>query len=141
MTLSNDTSFDDYSIKFTIGSETCSDLAEEKKYCNGPLRAFTKYGIMARIFTENGFRDTDPVYVQIDVSPMELFSPKTIVISSIAALLILSLIILLICICSSKKEKKLIKEKQTAEADENLLSFTSYCVIDKNPLPRKSYKD
>jgi hypothetical protein len=131
----------DYSIKFTIGGEICSNLAEEKKYCNGPLAAYTKYGIMARIFTENGFRDTKPVYVQIDVSPMELISPKTIVYGAVSSLIFVSLIILLCCIWNGKKKEKKIKEKEAAEADENLLSFTSYCVIDKNPLPRKSYDD
>lgn len=140
-THSNESNINDYSIKFTIGDEICSNLAEEKKYCNGPLTPLTKYGIMARIFTEHGFRDTDPVYIQIEVSPMELISPKTIVAGSVSAIILMSLIILLCCVWSNKKKQKLLKEKQAAEADENLLSFTSYCVIDKNPLPRKNYDD
>lgn len=128
-------------MKFSIGSEICTDLAEEKKYCNGLLAAYTEYGIIARLFTENGFRDTNPVYIQIKASPMELVSPKLIVYGSVSLLILVSLIILLCCLWFNKKEKKIVKEKEAAEADENLLSFTSYCVIDKSPMPKKSYHD
>lgn len=132
---------DDYSIKFTLGDENCLNSRVEKKYCNAPLPANT-YGLMARIFTNNGFRDTQPVYIEVQLNPFKLIPPITIVYGSISALVLLSLIVLLCCVRSSKsKKKKLVKEKQAAEADENLLSFTSYHVFDKNPLPRKNYDD
>lgn len=135
-------SFADFNIKFTIGDEICSNLAVEEKYCNGQLSPNTKYGLMARIFTSHGFRDTKPVYIEIQLNPLKLISPNAIVYSSVCSFLLLSLVILLCCIWSDvANKKKLKKEKESAEADENLLSFTSYCVIDKNPLPRKTYED
>jgi hypothetical protein len=137
----NESAIDDFSVRFTIGKEVCSDLVESKNYCNGPLPAYTKFGLIARLFTENGYRDTQPIYLQITPSPLELLSPKTIVAGCVGSLLIFSLLLLVCCTWCSKTKKKPTKEKEAAEADENLLSFTSYCVIDKNPLPRKSYDD
>lgn len=135
-----DMMLNDYSIKFTIGAESCSNLADDKKFCNAPLPPSLEYGLIARVFTKRGFRDTEPVYIEIVLNPLKQISPEAIVYSSVSAVFLLSLIILLCCIWSSKKKKrKLIKEKQAAEADENLLSFTSYCVIDKKPMPRKKY--
>lgn len=136
-----DTDLNDYSIKFTIGEEICSNLAIDKKYCNSQLKPNT-YGLMARIYTSNGFRDTVPVYIEIQLDPLKLISASTIVYSAVILIVLLSLLVLFCCIWSSKaKKKRILREKQAAEADENLLSFTSYCVIDKNPLPRKNYDD
>lgn len=131
----------DYNVKFTIGDEICSGSASEKEYCNGPLPINQKYGVMARVFTSSGFRDTSPIYIELLVNPLQLIAPATIVYASVTVLVLLSLVILLCCVCrgQSKKKKEALKKRQAAEADENLLSFTSYCVIDKNPLPRKSY--
>lgn len=137
----NETLIQDFGIKFSIGSEICNELVDKKKYCNGQLVSNTNYGLLARLFTENGYRDTEPVIIRIDAVPEELISPKTFVACSVTALILCSLIIILCCAWCSKKDKKPEKEKEAAEADENLLSFTSYCVIDKNPLPRKSYSD
>lgn len=130
-----------HNVKFAIGDEICSNLPEDRKYCNFQLRP-NKYGLMARIFTKNGFRDTQPVYIEILLDPYKLISPNTVVYGSVSVVIILSLIVLLCCIWSNNaKKKRILKEKQAAEADENLLSFTSYCVIDRNPLPRKKYDD
>lgn len=129
---------DEFNVKFTIGKETCSD---EAKYCNSPLPANTKFGIIARMFTESGYRDTNPIYIQTNASSMQLVSHQAIVYGSICSLVLVSLMILLCCAWCSKKKKITIKEKEAAEADENLLSFTSYCVIDKKPLPRKNYEN
>ena len=132
---------EDYSIKFMIGDEICANIDDDRKYCNVYLSP-NKYGLMARLFTNNGYRDTQPVYIDVQLDPYKLISPNTIVYGSVSAVIFLSLIILLCCLWSNKaKKKKLLKEKQAAEADENLLSFTSYCVIDKNPIPRKKYDD
>lgn len=132
----------DYTIKFTIGAEKCSELARDRQYCNAPLPPNIQYGLIARVFTANGFRDTEPAYIEIVLNPLKEISPETIVYSSVSVALVISLIILLCCIWNrNKKKQKLLKEKQAAEADENLLSFTSYCVIDKNPLPRKNYDE
>lgn len=135
-------SLDDFNIKITIGDEICSNLAYGKKYCNGQLSPNTKYGLIARVFTSNGFRDTEPVYIDIQVNPLKLISPNAIVYGSVSSVILLSLLVLLCCIWSNRANKRTLKkEKEAAEADENLLSFTSYCVIDKNPLPRKTYED
>lgn len=137
----DDTDPNDYSIMFTIGDEICSNLAVDGKYCNAQLSPNT-YGLMARIFTSAGFRDTHPVYIEFQLNPFKIVSPNTIVYGSVSMLILLSLIAFLCCALSNNtKKKKLVKEKQAAEADENLLSFTSYCVIDKNPLRRKNYDD
>lgn len=134
--------FNDFNVKFTIGDEICSNFEIEKKHCNGQLSPNTKYGLIARIFTSHGFRDTDPVYINIEVNLVKLMSPNAIVYGSVSFVILLSLVVFLCCIWSHRaKSYKLKKEKEAAEADENLLSFTSYCVIDKNPLPRKTYAD
>lgn len=144
VTHSNENSLDDFTLKFTLGAENCWELEEEKKYCNGPLSPGEKYGMMIRVFTDSGFRDTKPVFIEIDTGPMKLLSKKEIIYGSITGavtvVLIISALIGYVCVRKSKK-KITMKEKEAAEADENLLSFTSYCVIDKNPQPRKSYDD
>lgn len=134
---------DEFNIKFTIGEEFCSNVGPERKYCNGHLEPNT-YGVMARIFTENGFRDTEPVIIEIKPKTLKFLSPTFASLGAILVVLIISLIALLLCvICKrrDKRRKKTKKLKQAAEADENLLSFTSYCVIDRNPLPRKNYDE
>jgi hypothetical protein len=132
----------DYNIKFTIGDEICSGLDSDRRFCNGPLATNTRYGLFARIFTRAGFRDTQAIYIEDVVHPFELVSPMIAVAGSATLIVLLSLIILVCCLQSAKKKRRLLKEKKAAaEADENLLSFTSYCVLDKNPLPRKSYDE
>lgn len=143
---SNDSldNLDDYNIKFTIGGEICSSKASSSRFCNDQLEPNTRYGVIARVFTENGFRDTEPVYISTESSSTKLISPASIVLSSIVLVVVLSLLGFVYCIFNNRKKKKknmTKKIKQAAEADENLLSFTSYCVIDKNPLPRKNYND
>lgn len=96
---------------------------------------------MARVFTAEGFRDTEPVFIEIKIDPLKLVAPKIIVYSSVSFIILLSLTVILCCIFSNKKKKKIVKAKEAAEADENLLSFTSYCVMDKRTLPKKSYDE
>lgn len=133
---------DDYNIKFTIGGEICSNKVSSSRFCNDYLEPNTRYGIIARVFTENGFSDTEPVFISIKSTSMKFISPATIALSSIVLVAVLSLLVLVFCIFSNRKKKNKSKKiKEAAEADENLLSFTSYCVIDKHPLPRKNYDD
>lgn len=134
----------DYTTKFTLFDE--HELRE--KIGNDQLVGGTKLGIMARMFTANGFRDTQPIFLDFSDSPKTaetkeaIIPPILVVLIVISSLVLMSLLVLLACVCSSRKKKQRLKrEKEAAEADENLLSFTSYCVIDKNPLPRKKYND
>jgi hypothetical protein len=63
-----------------------------------------------------------------------------IVIGCVVVVVLVSLIIGLICCWMIKRQRKLkAKSKELAETDENLLSFTSYCVVDKNPLPKSQF--
>lgn len=134
---------DDYSVKFTLGDEICLNSSGAPEYCNGELALNTQYGVMARVFTKDGFRDTEPVYIEIKVNPLKLVPSEIYVYSSVGFMMVMSLAILLCCcVRNMQKKKELEREKQAAaESDENLLSFTSYCVIDKNPLPRKKNYD
>lgn len=96
---------------------------------------------MARVFTSNGYRDTEPVY--FDIKPQSpLLDPNTLyaVAGSMIILFLVSAIVCLLCYISIKRhKKKMKKKKEAAETVENLLSFTSYCVIDKNPTPKHQF--
>lgn len=135
-------------MKFTIGDQICHEIKFDDKFCNDRLSGDMIFGIMARLFTANGFRDTQPIFVRFgdylitaEEEKEQLVEPIIVVCISAGSLIILSFVVLLACISSRKRKQRLRKEKEAAEADENLLSFTSYCVIDKNPLPRKNYDD
>ncbi|CRK94349.1 CLUMA_CG007863, isoform A [Clunio marinus] len=138
---SSDNLWNEFNIKFTIGDEICSNSETEKRYCNGQLPVDYTYGIIARVFTKDAFRDTEPAFIAIRPNLLAKFPSHGIVYGSVGALILISFITLLCCLWSNGKKKKRIKMKQAAEADENLLSFTSYCVFDKNPLPRKKFTD
>lgn len=125
-----------FSVKFTLGDNKCSDLP---KKCNRPLIPGTMYGLMARVYTKDGYRDTTPIFFKTKNSQPFPFSPLVIVAGSTFLILMISLVICICCCWSLKKQKKLKKEKEAAETVENLLSFTSYCVIDKNPTPRNQF--
>ena len=131
-----------FNIKFVIGEEICGSLGPERKFCNGPLEPHKRFGMIARFFSENGFRDSKPVFIEVNHHSAFLsVSPAWIAIGTVVLVVVLSLLSLLALLCCFKKDKKnqkrVEKLKETAEADENLLSFTSYCVFDKNPVPRK----
>lgn len=131
----------DYNLKFTLGDEHCSDAGFEKQYCNAPLSSEQSYGIIARVFTADAFRDTEPFFIETIANPLMLISTNFIVFSSIIILIFSSLIAVLCCIWCGRKKKKILKAKEAAEADENLLSFTSYAVFDKTPTLKKVYND
>jgi hypothetical protein len=94
---------------------------------------------MARIFTADGFRDTSPVYFNTKFEESPLMSPVVMVTGSLTSIILISLLICLCCWWSLRKQKKFKKKKEAAETVDNLLSFTSYCVIDKNPTPRGQF--
>lgn len=124
---------DEFDIKFTIGDGRCNELVEEGKTCNPPLPRDMRIGLMLRVYTENGFKDSDEI-IFLDYQPVSsasILTPTNSVAFVLLGIIILSFVIC-ICCCSAKK-KETIKEESQVEADENLLSFTSYCVIDKNP--------
>lgn len=137
-----DENANDYNIKFVIGNENCEAvvLTVSKSFCNGELK-HGKYAIIARVFTDEGFRDTKPVHIEVRMRFDTLVSTSTIVCSAVGLILFMSLLIAVCCYMSHQKKEKLEKKrKEAAEADENLLSFTSYCVIDRNP-KTKVYED
>lgn len=134
-------SLSDYNLKFTLGEEHCSVFGFENQYCNAPLSSKQSYGVIARVFTADAFRDTEPVFIDAVVKPLMLISTNVIVYSAISVLIFSSLIVVLCCIWCGREKKKVLKAKEAAEADENLLSFTSYAVFDKTPTLRKVYND
>lgn len=126
-------SLDSYSVKYVIGDGNCSD---PDKVCNDRLIP-EKYGLIARVFTRDGYRDTEPIFFEIGMSFTEIVSPEQIVYGSVGLMGLLSLVLLISCCMTHKKKQNILKKKkEAAEADENLLSFTSYCVLDKNPKPK-----
>lgn len=132
----------EYNLKFTLGDEHCPYVGVENQYCNGPLSPLMQsYGIIARVFTSEAFRDTEPVFIEASIDPLKLVSPTFIVYTSISVLILSSLIAVLCCILCGRKKRKIVKAKEAAEADENLLSFTSYCVFDKTPTLKKVYNE
>jgi len=140
-----DVAEDEFNLKFVLGSDLCTDLAQDKKYCNGRLQPNTRYGIIARTFTSNGYRDTSPVFIGLQGNVVAIASPRVLLMGSALILTLISISIIVICCCCNSKRQKKLREKkkaqEAAEADENLLSFTSYCVIDRTPLPRKHFDD
>jgi hypothetical protein len=133
-----DESLNDFNIKFVIGNENCAAvvLTVEKQFCNGELLP-GRFALIARVFTDNGFRDTEPVIFDVDLSVSDLLSAKTMAVIFMAFIILLSLITAVCCCMSHRRKQKILKKKkEAAEADENLLSFTSYCVIDRHPKPK-----
>jgi hypothetical protein len=128
-----------FNVKYTLGDKKCSEFSTSQHYCNRPLMSGVKYGLMARVYTKDAFRDTTPIFFETKTRQPLPFSPLVIVAGSTFILLMISLVICICCCWSLKKQKKLKKEKEAAETVENLLSFTSYCVIDKNPTPRSQF--
>lgn len=129
-----------YKVQFVLGDEDC---LESDETCNPPLNCFNcTYGLIARVYTSHGFRDTQPVYFETRPNtPYVNLETILVVAGSFLGILILSITVSLICCMNTRKNKKKLKKKkkQAAEADDNLLSFTSYCVIDKNPTPKHVY--
>lgn len=127
----------EYNIKFVLGDGKCSQESVYQ-YCNKPLLAGVEYGVFARIFTKDAFRDTQPIYFETK-SNESPFAPTIIIAGSLSLLIFISILISICCWLSIKKQRKSKKKKESAETVENLLSFTSYCVIDKNPSPRNQF--
>ncbi|KAL7041862.1 hypothetical protein ACKWTF_000928 [Chironomus riparius] len=126
-----------FKVQFVLGDEDC---IESDEICNIPLNCFNcTYGLMARVYTNTGYRDTQPVYFETRPStPYVNLQTFLVVGGSFFGVLLLSLTVCMICCMNMRKNKQKLKKKkkQAAEADDNLLSFTSYCVIDKNPTPK-----
>jgi hypothetical protein len=137
----NSSALNNYTTKFTIGEEKCNRFAiKNKEICNVKLMSDTSYGLMARIFTSHGFRDTAPIYFKtFDESLWLPTEPVIIASASIVSIVLISVIIVTTCWWHNKRQRKIRKKKEAAETVENLLSFTSYCVIDKNPLPKNQF--
>lgn len=127
---------DVYNIKYILGDGKCST---NKQYCNGPLQPATEYGLIARIFTKDGFRDTEAIYFETKAKSSFPFSPMVFVAMCLSALILVSILIAICCWVSIRRQRKMKKKKEAAETVDNLLSFTSYCVIDKNPTPRNQF--
>lgn len=130
-----------FDVKLSLGFENCDEPENDKFYCNGPLKPKTKYGMMARVYTSEGFRDTKPVTFITHGDFMSQMSTQMIFVATTGWVIFLSLIIMICCCCCSvmkKQRKQKVKKREAAETVENLLSFTSYCVIDRNPVPRKN---
>lgn len=136
----NSKELDVFNLKYILGEEKCTQFSTAKNFCNRPLRSGERYGLMARIFTKDAFRDTQPVYFETKMeTPILLTAPIVIASGAILSLILISTLIASICWWNIKRERKLKKKKAAAETDENLLSFTSYCVIDKNPVSRNQF--
>lgn len=121
-----------------IGNENCAAvvLTVEKQFCNGELLP-GRFAVIARVFTDNGFRDTEPVIFEVELNVGALVSAKTVACISVAFIVVMSLVTTVCCCMSHRRKQRILKKKkEAAEADENLLSFTSYCVIDRNPKPK-----
>lgn len=128
----------EYNIKFVLGDGKCSQESVYQ-YCNKPLLSGVEYGVFARIFTKDAFRDTQPIYFETKSNESLPFAPTIIIAGSLSLLIFISILISICCWLSIKKQRKSKKKKESAETVENLLSFTSYCVIEKNPSPRNQF--
>lgn len=131
---------DSEEFSFILGNEQCAVTEESSdEYCNGPLASNTKYVVIARIFTSSGFRDTEPIFMQTNENFSSLITKGAILAGILIVLiLIISTLILACCLCSRKKRKIKNKRKASVKTDNDLLSFTSYCVVDRNhTLPKK----
>lgn len=123
----------EFDIKFTLGNGKCSELVDTEITCNPPLPYDMRIGVVLRVYTENGYKDSnDIVFLDFELLNESIFfTPNIAVIIVLSGIIILSIIIC-VCCCSAR-QKEIVKDESQVEADENLLSFTSYCVIDKNP--------
>lgn len=127
---------------FILGNGDCSVTEDSNDdYCNGPLASNTKYFVIARIFTSSGFRDTEPIFMETSEN-VHMIIRKGAILAGLLIIFILfaSTLILVCCLCSRKKRKIKNRRKACNKTDNNLLSFTSYCVVDRNnenTLPKK----
>lgn len=136
-----------YNVKFILGEEKCiKQFFKSDQYCNEPLAPNVNYGLMARIYTNDAFRDTDPVYFKTNgLSETFMYLNMTkipaIIVACLLLAMVVSTIMTILCCWSIKRQRKIEKKrkKESAETVENLLSFTSYCVIDKNPTPKTQF--
>ena len=134
---------DNEEFSFTLGNGDCfiTVKSDEDDYCNGPLASNTKYVVIARIFTSSGFRDTEPIFMETSENYNNLVTKNAILAGILIVLiLIASTIVLACCLCSRQKQKIKNKRKASVRTDNDLLSFTSYCVVDRHPentLPKK----
>lgn len=138
--LNSEVDHDSEDFSFTLGNGECSITEESSDdYCNGPLVSNTKYVVIARIFTNSGFRDTEPIFMETSEN-FNILITKGALIAGVLIILILvsSTLILACCLCSRQKRKIKNKRKASVRTDNDLLSFTSYCVVDRNTtLPKK----
>jgi TM proximal of protein tyrosine phosphatase, receptor type J len=51
------------SFTFKIGTSACDHV---RGYCNGPLKAGTEYALIARVYTQKGFSDSDYITVKTE---------------------------------------------------------------------------
>lgn len=119
---------DDFNVKYTFGNGECI-VQNNETICNPPLPLNSRVGIILRVHTENGFKDSKEIlYLNCESSFPETLTATAII---LGGLMILFITICILC-CCSKRDKKIIEDESPVETDD-LLSFTSYCVIDKNP--------
>lgn len=80
-------------LEIEIGSELCP-VTKDVPYCNGPLRAGTKYAIVLRLFTESGY--TDNAFVVLEtLSEIRLAIIVLLVITVLACGFLAGIIIVL----------------------------------------------
>lgn len=120
---------DAFNVKYTIGDGECRISQNNEQICNPPLPLNSIIGVILRVHTENGFKDSKEIlYLNYESSFPETLTATGII---LCGLIVLFITICILC-CCSKKNKEIIEEESPMETDD-LLSFTSYCVIDKNP--------
>ncbi|CAO1305853.1 unnamed protein product [Diamesa serratosioi] len=137
--LIDDDDNDSQEFTFILGNGDCFVTEEsDDDYCNGPLASNTKYVVIARLFTSSGFRDTEPIFMETRENCSNLITKGALLAGFLIILiLVASTLILACCLCSRKKRKIKNKRKTSVRTDNDLLSFTSYCVVDRNTLPKK----
>jgi hypothetical protein len=87
---------------------------------------------MVRAFTNNGFRDTEPVFIEIEMGSDVFLMRLSIVCTSVGLMLLVSTMIVVYCYMDFRKRQKLQTNEELTEAvqsDDDLLTFTSYCAM------------
>lgn len=80
-------------LEILIGHENC-DSGQHGRFCNGPLRAGSKYAVVLRVFTETGFADNQFIVIET-ISEIQLTIIILLVITCLTSAFIAGLMIML----------------------------------------------
>lgn len=122
-------------VEFTIGNEDCTTV---KGYCNGPLKAGTRYKVKVRAFTAPD-KYSDTVYS----FPFQTDSDNSTIVAGIIVPLVLVLLLIIIIIIVRRKRKHgpFTKKVVDGHIKDDSMSIPESEIITSRPIKLKDFTD